>query len=111
RARAARVRQPDREVLVVSRRGALATLAVGAFAPRARADGRMRTIGYMTPEPYRVGELRLDKARWIEGTDFRVEVRTPGLDPENYNPAAEDLVRRQVDALVTHMPPWVVALA
>ena len=71
----------------------------------------MRTIGYMTPEPYRAGELRLDKARWIEGTDYRVAVRIPDLDSAQYEAAAAALVRLQVDALVTHMPPWVVALA
>lgn len=93
------------------RRRFLAALAAGAGAPWARAGERMRVIGYMTPEPYEAGELRLDKARWIEGKDFRVEVRVTDLDRPSYESAAAELVRRQVDALVTHMPPWVVALA
>jgi putative ABC transport system substrate-binding protein len=83
------------------RRDFLAAPLSLALAPAARAQGRLRTIGYLSSGAD-TGELSrlLAERGLVEGRHIRFELRVAPADPKAHLEAAAELVRLRPDVLV-----------
>jgi len=81
------------------------------MAPFARAQSeRVRRIGILVPSAYGAGMIpglsrRLAELGWVEGRNLSIEVRDAGADLQRLPALAAELVRLQVDLLVTVTTP------
>jgi putative ABC transport system substrate-binding protein len=102
------------------RRAFVTTLAAGALllpraAPAQPVAGRVARVGYLTPSSVAarggVVELRrhLRDLGYVEGRNFRFEIRGANEDFERLPDLAADLVRSGVDLIVAVSPPAIRA--
>jgi putative ABC transport system substrate-binding protein len=98
------------------KRRAFITLLGGAaawpIAARAQQAGKLPTIGYMGPstralDVYRLGAFvqRLGELGWVDGRTIRVEYRWAEGRNDNLAEIAAELVRLNVDVIVTAATP------
>src|SRR5690349_4738255 len=96
----------------MKRRDALGLIGVGAVAPRALAQGRMKTVGYLSrgADPSWLSRLLATHGH-VEGRNLRFVVRVAGEGGTHVDEQAAELVRLPADVLVAFGAHNINALA